>query len=113
VDRDAELVGSPGEELADIVAGAEPEAAVVEAGGEALGDEQAGAAVAGGDSGGLVEERAGVEDLEDFGVGMSETVPAGWAELVEEPGELTAPRAVEGLEEPPVATGGQDEVIIG
>ena len=65
VDGDAELSGCSGEQVADVVLGAEIELTPIgEPGGQAFGREPSRAAVAGGDLGSLVEQRARVEDLE-------------------------------------------------
>ncbi len=76
-----------------------------EPGDEGFGHEQA-AAVAGGEGGGLVEEGAGIEDLEHFGVRVSHDLQVPLGESGEALGELTAARRVDSLEEPPVAAGG-------
>ncbi|MGH9111865.1 MAG: hypothetical protein ACRDZN_06155 [Acidimicrobiales bacterium] len=87
MDGDVEVGGDVGEAVADVSFGAEPElVAVGEARGEGLDDEQPAGAVAGADGGGLVEQRAGVEDLEDLGVriawrsgsGSRSRMPVSW-----------------------------------
>lgn len=77
--------------------------AVGESRGQGLGDEKPGAAVPRGDGGGVIEERPGVEDLEDFRVRVPDGVPVGLWKQPEGPGQLTAPGRVDCLQQPPVA----------
>lgn len=70
VDGDVEVIGDFGEPGADVALRAEPElVAVGESGGEGLADEKAAGAVAAADGGSLIEQRSGVEDLQDLGWG--------------------------------------------
>ena len=73
-----------------------------EPGGQSLGGQQAGPTEAGGENGGVIEQRAGVENLKHLGVRVTETVTSRRAERVEDPGESASSAAVQGLEQPPV-----------
>jgi hypothetical protein len=81
MNSDAELVGSPAEEVAHIAGSAEPKlAAVGEACRKCLGDEQPGPPEAGGEDRCLVKNRAGIEDLEHLRVRVANPVTASRAE---------------------------------
>jgi hypothetical protein len=67
-DVDFEVSGGSGHDPPNVLPGAEVQPAVSESRGQGLGDEKPGAAVPRGDGGGVIEERPGVEDLEDFRV---------------------------------------------
>ena len=72
MDGNSELGRGAGDESPDVVLGAEPQlGAVGDTGRKGLGDQPAGAAIASGDGRGVVEQRPGVEDLEDLWVGMA------------------------------------------
>lgn len=78
---DAELVGRPAEEIAHIDGSAEPElAAVGETCRKCLGDQQPGPPEAGSEDRCLVEDRAGIEDLEHLRVRVAHPVTASRAE---------------------------------
>jgi hypothetical protein len=111
------MPSSPGgalEEAADVGLGPEPQlAAMGEASGHRLGGEQAGATETGGEDCCLVEQGAGVEDLEHFGMGPTDGADdVGWGTR-EQLGQLAPSAAVEGLEEPPVPAGGERQVVVG
>ena len=82
-----------------------------EAGDEGFGHEQA-AAVAGRQGGGLVEEGAGVEDLEQLGVGVPDDLEVTPGKGGETLGKLAATGCVNSLEETPVAARGESQVVV-
>ena len=76
VDSDPEFIGRSGEQVSDITLRAEPQRpAMGESGGQGLSDEPPGAAIAGGNLRGLIEQRSWVNDLEDLGVGVTDGIP--------------------------------------
>jgi hypothetical protein len=112
VDGHAEILGRSGEEAADVGVGSEPKGpAMDKAGDESLCHKQA-AAIAGGQGGRLVEERPRVEDLEHLRVRMPHDRQVAPGESGEALRELTTARSVDPLEESPVATGGQGQVVV-
>ena len=111
MDADGKVVSGSGEEPADIGLHAEPKcSAVEEARNERFGHQEA-TAVAGGQGGRVVEEGPGVEDLEDFGVGVANDGQVPFGEGGEPLGELASARGVDPLEEPPVAAGGERHIV--
>jgi hypothetical protein len=86
---------------------------VGEAGGHRLRGEQSGATETGGEDCCLVEQWAGVEDLEHFGMGPTDRADDVGRGTREQLGQLAAPGAVEGLEEPPVPARGERQVVVG
>ena len=104
-DGDAEVVRRPGQESPDVGFGPEPKRSAVEkAGREGLGHKQA-AAVAGGQGGGLVEEGAGVENLEHLWMRVPHDLEVPPGKGGEALGKLAAAGGMNSLEEPPVAAG--------
>jgi len=114
VHDDAELAGGASKERADVGLAAEPQLAPVgKPGGEALGDEQTRAAVAGGDARRLVEQRARIEHLQDLGVGPTDGTDHVVRRSGKELGELAAAAAMQCLEEAPVAARAEGHLVVG
>ncbi len=81
MNSDAEFGGSPPEEIAHVDGSAEPElAAMGETCRKCLGDQQRGPPEAGSEDRCLVENRAGIEDLEHLRVRVAHPVTASRAE---------------------------------
>jgi hypothetical protein len=109
----AKLPSGPGKQAAHVGGLAEPQpTAVLEPSGEGLSDVQAGPAVAGGEDGGVVEERAKIEDLEYFGVRPAKSGPLRLRQRAQDTRQLTTPRSVQGLEQPPLTGCGQSYLIV-
>jgi len=111
VDVDAEISGDACERLAHVALGPEPELMPERAPrSEGLGDEEPTGAVAGGDGGGLVQQRSGIQDLEDLGVWVANDAEITAGQGGEELGELPAAGCVDALQESPVPEGGKRKV---
>jgi hypothetical protein len=103
VDGHVEILGRSGEEATDVGVGSEPKGPAMEkAGDESLCQK----------GGRLVEEWPRVEDLEHLRVRMPHDRQVAPGESGEALRELTAARSVDALEESPVATGGQGQVVV-
>jgi len=115
VDGDAQVGGDVGHAHSDVGGGAEPQlAAVGEPGGQDLGDQKTAGVVAGGDRGGLVEDRARVENLDDLGVRVADGFAVLGAEPSQDGRQLTGAGVVDALQEPVVAGDRQSQhVVIG
>jgi hypothetical protein len=110
VDDDAHLVGDLSEPIADVTARAEPQlAAVDQAGGEGLPDEQPSRSICSSDRCGLVEQRTRIEDLEDLGMRPLDCLPVNVAQQL---GELSSAGNVDWSEEPVVTVGRQRQGLV-
>jgi hypothetical protein len=79
---------------------------------ESLGDQEP-SAIAGGERGSIIEQRAKVEDLEYLGVGMAHDLEIAFGDSREQLRELAAAGSVDALQEPPVASCRERQVIVG
>jgi hypothetical protein len=106
VDGDAEIGDDVSHAAADVGVGAEVQRpAVGQPGGECFGDLQAAGAEPSPDRRGLLEERARIEHLEHFGVGVTDRLTAGVAEPGQDGRQLAAAGIVDSLQQPVVAGG--------
>jgi hypothetical protein len=113
VDGQSEPFGAGGDGRPDVGPGAEPQLAVIsDSSGEDLGVPQT-AAEAAGETGGAVEEWAGVENLKDFGVRPAESGPILFGQEGEDTGELASAGIMQRLQEPPVPHGGKGHIVVG
>jgi hypothetical protein len=107
VDGDAQIIGRSRQEPADVGIRAEPEGPTVEEPGHERFRHEKPAAVTGGEGGRLVEERSGVNDLEDVGVGVADDGQIALGKGGQTLGQLPAAGGVDALEEAPVTAGRQ------
>jgi hypothetical protein len=113
VDGDAEVVGCAGQQPADVAFGAEPQSPPVgQTGGEGLTGEPSGAAVTGSETRRLVEEGPGICDPEHLWMGKADGVSIRRAQRGEQSRELTVTGCVDALEEPPVSSGREHQVLV-
>ena len=113
VNGDAEVVGCAGEQPADVALRAEPQSPPVgETGGEGLTGEPSGAAVTGSETRRLVEEGPGICDPEHLWMGKADGVSIRRTQRGEQSRELTVTGCVDALEEPPVSSGREHQVLV-
>ena len=113
VDGDAEVVGCAGQQPADVAFGAEPQGpAGGETGGEGLTGEPSGAAVAGREARRFVEQGPGVCDPEHLWMGKADGVSIRRTQRGEQSRELTVTGCVDALEEPPVSSGREHQILV-
>ena len=113
VNGDAEVVGCAGEQPADVALRAEPQSPPVgETGGEGLTGEPSGAAVTRRETRRFVEEGPGICDPEHLWMGKADGVSIRRAQRGEQSRELTVTGCVDALEEPPVSSGREHQVLV-